>query len=151
MRPTILQLGFTGSKYPLPEIQQKNLSLLISELTGRYESVTVHHGDCVNGDETFHRLCAPRLVVRSIIVHPPTDPKLRAFCDGAKVTILDPLPYPVRNKEVVISSEVMIACPSSMTERIRSGTWQTVRMARKQHRIVHFVFPDGSTKKELNP
>jgi hypothetical protein len=53
-------------------------------------------------------------------------------------------PYLVRNHEIVDDSQVLIAAPKEFTEQLRSGTWATIRYARKIGRTVRIVFPDGS-------
>lgn len=42
----------------------------------------------------------------------------------------------------------MIATPSSKEEELRSGTWSTVRYARKLRRPVTLIYPDGSVVEE---
>jgi len=37
----------------------------------------------------------------------------------------------------------MIATPGEVDEQLRSGTWSTVRFARKQGKPVHVILPDG--------
>ncbi len=41
---------------------------------------------------------------------------------------------------------LMVAAPKSFAEELRSGTWATVRYARKQKKPVVIVFPDGSVQ-----
>jgi hypothetical protein len=66
----------------------------------------------------------------SIHIYPPSDPKLRAF---NKADILMPeKPYLIRNVDIVTDSEILIGCPIDKTkEDMRSGTWYTIRHAKK--------------------
>jgi hypothetical protein len=48
-----------------------------------------------------------------------------------------------RNKKIVFDSDEMIAAPSG-PEVLRSGTWSTVRYARKTRKKITVIYPDGS-------
>ena len=54
--------------------------------------------------------------------------------------------------EIVDESDTIIAFPASAEEVIRSGTWATIRYARKTKTPLHIILPDGNflTKKK-NP
>jgi hypothetical protein len=54
------------------------------------------------------------------------------------------LPPLDRNKMMVDDCEALIATPRLMVEELRSGTWSTIRYARKCRKPVHIVWPDGS-------
>lgn len=116
-------------------------------------TVEFHHGDCVGADAQAHQL------VRSlyadpeegwfVVTHPPTDPKARAWCgvveyDGPGDQLF-PKPYLERNHAIVDATDCLIACPDG-PERERSGTWATVRYARRRGKRVVVIMPDG----ELN-
>jgi predicted Rossmann fold nucleotide-binding protein DprA/Smf involved in DNA uptake len=38
----------------------------------------------------------------------------------------------------------LIACPQTLKEEIRSGTWTTVRIARRLGRVIWLVYPNGA-------
>jgi predicted Rossmann fold nucleotide-binding protein DprA/Smf involved in DNA uptake len=46
-----------------------------------------------------------------------------------------------RNKDIVSESDFLIAAPDSKKERLRSGTWATVRHARKLGKRVMILEP----------
>jgi predicted Rossmann fold nucleotide-binding protein DprA/Smf involved in DNA uptake len=69
-----------------------------------------------------------------IIIHPPTDNKLRAYCKSDNYT--QPKSYLERNKDIVNSCEQLIACPLTQEEELRSGTWATIRYARKTNKHI---------------
>jgi predicted Rossmann fold nucleotide-binding protein DprA/Smf involved in DNA uptake len=50
----------------------------------------------------------------------------------------------VRNKVIVRETEILIAVPAETMEQHRSGTWSTVRYARKLERAVCIIRPDGT-------
>lgn len=87
-----------------------------------------HHGDCVGGDEEAHEI-ALALGFR-IVVHPPLNRSKRAFCTGA-FQVLKPKSYITRNHDIVDVCRLLIAAPKTEEEELRSGTWATVRYARK--------------------
>lgn len=115
-------LGVTGSrKAPKPELVEK-LRKFISE-----NNVTqLHHGDCVGWDEACHTVAVSMGV--QVAIHPPNQSKFRAWCSGG-VLLLEK-PYLDRNKDIVNSVDYLIAAPDG-PERQRSGTWSTVRYAKK--------------------
>lgn len=50
---------------------------------------------------------------------------------------------PKRNHDIVDATEWLIATPKKF-EEIRSGTWATVRYAKKVKKPVTIIWPDGS-------
>jgi len=52
--------------------------------------------------------------------------------------------YLARNHFIVAYSEELVAAPKSNKEELRSGTWATIRYARKRKRMVTIIYPDGS-------
>lgn len=91
--------------------------------------VEFHHGDCVGADAEAHdfvRELAPKC---TIVGHPPNIDRYRAFkqCD-----VLWPCkPYLVRDRDIVVCADRLIATPKGSHEILRSGTWTTIRYARK--------------------
>lgn len=131
-------VGFTGTRYGLTFEQERTLGLILNCAT------VALHGDCVGGDEAFHWLALER--DRQIIVYPPTNPRLRAFCVGATATH-SPADYIVRNRRIVVSSDILVACPREPQEpkpRRGQGTWSTVRFARREGIPYVIVWPDGN-------
>jgi predicted Rossmann fold nucleotide-binding protein DprA/Smf involved in DNA uptake len=54
----------------------------------------------------------------------------------------EPLPYLERNHAIVNESDFLIAAPDG-PETLRSGTWATVRYARKVGKRVLVIMPNG--------
>jgi hypothetical protein len=53
----------------------------------------------------------------------------------------DPL---TRNQKIVTDCDVLIACPKAMQEEQRgSGTWMTIRYARKVEKRYVVIYPSG--------
>lgn len=129
-------IGFTGSRTGMTDAQKEAVRRLLNELQPKQ----ARHGDCLGSDADFHTLA--RETQATVIIHPPTDAKDRAYCEGDK--LLPEKPYLDRNKDIVNGCTVLIATPDSATEKARSGTWSTIRHARKEGRRVCVVAPDGT-------
>lgn len=136
-----MRIGFTGSSEGITSLQRDKLRELLSAWVSERGEHVAHHGDCVGADAEFHAL-ALELGLR-VVVHPPTNPKKRAFCRGFAERRPEK-PYLDRNHDIVDSAERVIACSGTMAEVQRSGTWATVRYARKVGKPVWVVFLDGS-------
>ena len=122
-------IGFTGTRKGMNFNQRNLLRELLEKFVNNHGgAVTFHHGDCIGADEQAHKI-AEELKMR-IVVHPPEDPKYRAFCQGHEEE--KPLPYLERNRNIVSRSYHLIAAPKEQYEVTRSGTWYTVRRAREQ-------------------
>lgn len=105
-----------------------------------------HHGDCVGADAEAHKIFLGKV---SIVIHPPIDTKKRVFCGGDSagngVTILKAKDYLDRNHDIVDATDFLIATPDGYKEKLRSGTWATIRYAQKQGKIVAVIWPNGIT------
>lgn len=134
-------VGFTGSRSAMTEAQYLSLRQLLSEL----DPWEFHHGDCVGSDAQAHGLATALHV--PTVVHPPDERRYRAFCQASLYTHA-PKPYLERNHDIVDASTILLATPNSPTERLRSGTWATVRYARRRHRPLVVVNPDGTLARE---
>ena len=135
---TFSRLGFTGTRKGLSIKQEVALNKTLKRL---FEMVKeVHHGDCVGADSSFHHLCFSKGY--KIIIHPPTHDKYRAFLKGAEFR--RPRPYLERNKKIVDETDFIIACPDGYKEILRSGTWSTIRYAKRMNKTVIVIYPDGS-------
>ncbi len=87
----------------------------------------VHLGDCVGIDAEAHDV-AIYLKLRTV-GHVPEDPRMRAFktYDDER----EPYPYLIRDHHIVDESDVLIGMPRTLQEELRSGTWATIRYARR--------------------
>lgn len=131
-------IGFTGTRYGMRPEQHTSVKELI-RLNNYFDHIMFHHGDCIGADAQAHEI-ATRLNILTVI-HPPTDPKLRAYCDGWLVH--PPKPYDQRNLDIVAASDLVIAAPNTETEQPRGGTWQVVRFARENKKTCKIVLPSG--------
>lgn len=132
-----IKIGFTGNRYGLREDQK----IQIIELLDKYNDITVSHGDCIGSDTDFHKLCISYKYThpeKTITVHiyPPDNPRLRGFNKGD--VVMPEKPYLHRNMDIIKNSDLLIACPVDKNkEEQRSGTWSTIRQARKLKLTTH--------------
>jgi hypothetical protein len=135
-----LAFGFTGTQrgWTAAQAQSAQEALAMFHSAG-YE--WMHNGDCIGADEQAGEFWQ-NVMRRKIHLHPPTVLAKRAWLPPDKVEF--PLPYLERNKAIVDMSSILLATPGEMTEQLRSGTWSTVRYARKSVKCVVLVYPDGS-------
>ena len=128
-REEAIHIGFTGTRRYVDQERINALSWLIVNLRLPGASI-FHHGDCVGMDEIAHGLAVGTLY--SIDIHPPEDSSQRAFCHTS-MPARRAKPYLKRNRDIVDASDILVAVPADpRKEELRSGTWSTVRYARKR-------------------
>ncbi len=128
-------VGFTGTQRGLTPPQRDQLAHWLQRLA----PCEVHHGDCVGADAQFHALVRDLLPTTRIVLHPPRIEKKRAFCQGDEER--PARAYLTRNHAIVRAGAALLAAPGEQREKLRSGTWATVRYARQQNRPVILVLP----------
>ena len=126
-----IHLGFTGTRNSLPDDRNESLFRALRKAYSKGFRV-LHHGDAIGSDALAHKLA--RKIGFEIVVHPSADSKHRAYVKAKKnVTILAPRPSLKRNMDIVNESAMLIARPIDPDkEELRSGTWHTIRCARKK-------------------
>ncbi len=129
-------IGFTGTQTGMIDDQKIRLRGILLY----YDPTEFHHGDCIGADKEAHLICKD--TPTKIIIHPPIDSKKRAFCKNA-YEILEEKEYIKRNHDMVNVCDLLIACPSTAHEVTRSGTWATVRYARKTETNYLIINPNG--------
>lgn len=113
--------------------QKSTLARILDEKAKSYDRLEIHHGDCIGADAEFHEICIKRWPhALHVVLHPPLNPRKRAFCTYSNQSEVPAKDYLERNREIVDAVDEMIAGPKELEEQLRSGTWATVRYARKQ-------------------
>lgn len=130
-----MKIGFTGTQEGMTSRQLRSFSLALTCYAGEF-----HHGDCIGADAQAHD--AAVILGFEPVIHPPDNPSKRAFKVAKR--IMPTFPYLVRNKNIVDNTNMLIATPKEKEEQLRSGTWSTVRYARKKRRPITLVYPDGT-------
>jgi hypothetical protein len=123
-------VGWTASRMGLTPPQKDTL---LSELH-RLGATQLHHGDCQGGDADGHEIA--RSLGLWIVGHPPAAEGLRAHCACDETR--EPAPYLTRDHNIVLETQVLLAGPDGR-ERLRSGTWTTIRYAKRLHRPVGVI------------
>lgn len=143
----MIHVGFTGTQVGMT-FQQK--MACIDVLDGLRRAFWAHHGDCIGADEHFHALCRMRPHCAGITGHIPDNDKKRAFCQFD--VELMPKPYLVRNRDIVVDVDIMIATPRQADDQpFGSGTWWTIRCARRIGQPLALVLPSGQVEYERWP
>ena len=147
-------IGFTGTRRGMTNIQDRTIALAIdtvffkNKIGWGTKDIKIHHGDCVGSDARFHRIVVTAGLGRCIVIHPPENQKHRAFCNNDKNPregiVLEERPYIVRDDDIIDASGVMLATPGEEFETRRSGTWTTIRHARKKGKKIFVILPSGT-------
>ena len=137
-----INIGFTGNRHGLRIDQKDNIILLLNHYISNSNNIIVSHGDCVGADTIFHNLCLNYKKTHSdklmIHIYPPNNSALRA--NNKADIVMDEAPYLERNLNIIKNSSILIACPiDKNNEELRSGTWSTIRKARKLNKIIHIL------------
>ena len=136
-----MKVGFTGTQRGMTDMQTSALRSLLRATDGEF-----HHGDCIGADDQAHDVAVALGLIP--VIHPPINSAKRAWNTAHQGRICEPKKYLARNKDIVRETEMLIAAPGEDNEQLRSGTWSTVRFARKLGRAIWVIFPDGRTVSE---
>jgi len=134
-----VKIGFTGTQVGMTNKQRAAVYELLTFL----QVDEFHHGDCIGADVEAHRIVFRYFGAEVLHVHPPDKDAKRAFCRTG--TLYEPKSYLSRNRDIVNATRVLIAAPQGK-EVLYSGTWSTVRYARKAKREIMYVWPDGGIR-----
>lgn len=142
---SVINVGFTGSRAGMTAKQTERFTQELSELKRSFENrhIVFRHGDCVGADAEAHKIVVDEFLGTTEIF-PCNITWARAWCESE--TIHTPQPPLNRNKIIVDRSTYMFACPSG-AEILRSGTWSTIRYARKNGVWLCVIMPNGEVTK----
>lgn len=139
-----LSIGFTGTSLGASRDQLAVGRRLLNE---EYElgARIFRHGCCVGADEEFARIA--RETGYEIVGYPGRpvgDPMRSTFRNDYEFLVpTGRNPELKRNRRIVASSSRLLAAPRGDREVVRSGTWSTVRYARKTGVPVDLIGRDG--------
>jgi len=130
-----VRIGFTGTRRGMTT---KQLEALTNILEVEEPDVFVH-GDCVGADAQAHVVA--KELGWHVEIYPCNFERARAHCEGDYIAApQDPLR---RNEVIVRCTEILIATPNERIEVQRSGTWSTIRCARRIDRPRAILWPQG--------
>jgi hypothetical protein len=135
-----MDVGFSGSQFGMSVFQRQTLHVVLGRVSG--VGGRFHHGDCVGSDD--ESVTIARHLGFWIVRHPPIFSAKRAFTEFDEDR--PPKPYLERNRDIVDETRFLIAAPAQALEQLRSGTWATIRYARKRRPgHVLIIPPSGLT------
>lgn len=132
-----MKIGFTGTQRGTTQPQR---ALLICEIQLWAPKLFVH-GGCIGADAEAHKIVRQFSKATTIKIRPSDIPAKTAKLD-ADIRCA-PKPPLERNHHIVREVDRMIACPGEYGEVLRSGTWATIRYARKHSVPILIIYPDG--------
>lgn len=140
-----MRIGYTGTSQPggMTQVQRA----VLRQRLCYFRDVEFHHGDCINGDAQADEIA--RSLGFSIVEHPPLRVYARAFCEHRGQTmVLPPREFIPRNHDIVDAVNQMFAAPAQKEEQMRgSGTWATIRYARRIGKPLLIIYPDGTMER----
>jgi hypothetical protein len=135
------KIGFTGTRHGMTVKQKLTLEELLRTIDHDDPNARAAHGDCVGADAEFHTI-VKKVFGFPIEVFPPDIEDMQAKCEGD--VHHPPKAYLKRDRDIVDWATYMIATPHQEKEVRRSGTWATIRYARKKNKPIHIIKPDGT-------
>lgn len=137
-----MKFGFTGTRKGLTPEQASALADVVVGLTRGY------HGACIGSDRQFHDMF-PLIPME---LYPSNEAQYQwalASCKGGK-DVIHPIMEPLKRNHVIVDvTDYLIAAPRGFTEQYRgSGTWATIRYARKKTRSLIILWPNGRVDRE---
>ena len=139
-----LDIGFTGTQDGMSGLQRAFAGGLLAAIAHKHSEYELwaHHGDCIGADEQFGILASNTGF--KIHLHPPKIDLKRAFSDFNEIE--QPRFYRHRNQDIVDAASLLIATPAQVESSSlskRSGTWMTVRMARRVEKPYVIIQSNG--------
>lgn len=145
------KIGFTGTREGMTIDQWYRVEWLLFRRFETGKPNEWHDGDCIGADTQAHG-AVERLGMNAFDIvthgHPCNLPgDVRAFNEYDRMHEVKP-PL-VRNRDIVDAVDLMIAAPGGFEEVMKgSGTWATIRYARRNKKRLIIVWPDGTFTEE---
>lgn len=142
------KLGFTGTQDGMTDIQAQIVfdEMMLYEQDPEDGVTQAHHGCCVGADAQFDDMLA--YMPKSCIVHGHPPLITTKMATGLSCDVMHPpLDCLVRNRAIVEAVDTLFAAPHGEEEQ-RSGTWSTVRYARRKGINIRIIMPNGGSRFE---
>lgn len=139
-----LSLGFTGTRNGMTKPQGATLLRLFNQM----REVKEFHWGCAPGADrqAYAIVYHYRPVTLTQFHHHPGygTPEMEHYVHKPPMFILhDRKPYLARDHDIVDASDILFATPAGFKEEQRSGTWATIRHARRTQTPRMIIWPDG--------
>lgn len=130
-------VGFTGTRRGMSERQKEKLTAYLRQLCPRY----FHYGGALGADAEALRIVRQLFSSAqcSVVLHPSNLHDQQSFVAGEADVTMPELHPLQRNRKIVDACELLFAAPYETHEVMRSGTWSTVRYARKRLKNVVLI------------
>jgi hypothetical protein len=126
-----VKVSFTGTREGMSAWQKQQLVKFLEE--HRNQVALFAHGACSGADVEAHYMVRDVCGSSTFIAVFPSTAKTRVHVQGADY-VADPKPPLERDRDIVdCGCDLLLAAPLQMSEVLRSGTWSTIRYARKKH------------------
>ena len=136
-----MNVGFTGTQNGMREEQRVAVKRLLAELHTTDDD-EFHYGACVGADtQAVFDAIDVGYVILAYQANNVSHSKHGLIPKDA--IIVTPMAALTRNKRIVDNTDILVVAPQRVSETLRSGTWATVRYARKQGKPIIYVWPDG--------
>lgn len=136
-------LGFTGTRSGLTESQKATLRTWLEKYSP-WEVDEFVHGGCVGADADAHRIA--KSLGMWTHVYPCDIVDMQAELPDADETAKPMAPL-LRDRLIAGVCDILFVCPKELVEIIRSGTWATMRYARKAGHDVVIIWSHGRPEK----
>lgn len=141
----IRRVSFTGTSIGMTGLQKAEVRKWLID----NEPAVLSHGGCIGADDEVDSICDELGIIR--VIRPgPEGPKSLSKEHFEKRTLGPTLvihprsqSYLDRNKLIVRDGEILLATPKEEQEVLRSGTWATIRYAKKLKRTIKYFWPKG--------
>jgi predicted Rossmann fold nucleotide-binding protein DprA/Smf involved in DNA uptake len=149
-------LGFTGTLQGMTEEQKTAVTLRIAGLC----PLVLIHGGAIGADRDIHGIALhyvintiPRIIEvypENVTVHRSaaywSHPARRiAVEETGRQLIVHPARKPLKRNHIIAERcDRLLATPATSEEQLRSGTWATIRYARKMGKPITIIRPDGT-------
>lgn len=135
-------IGFSGTRMGMTKVQKKSFLDIITG-DGDLYPTTFIHGGAEGSDEQAHDIVETNFENCCIEIY-PTYHRARYWEENTQYKIVHPPKPPlVRNEIIAQRCELLIAISATEGEVLRSGTWSTVRYARKHKKKIFIIYPSG--------
>lgn len=133
MNADIIDIGFTGTRKGM-SLAQKDQLVNILRYYCSIRKVNFRHGACCGADIEADQIA--RNLGCKMFIQPSNHVKTRVHCEEPDDIVFPEKPPLIRDKDIVWNCMTLLAAPKSNKEELRSGTWTTVRYARKLNKDI---------------